>query len=200
MTDPTDRPLTTASPVAAATSAQLRPKRRGLLVVAAGSAAALAGAAVSWRHWMPGEAVGGADDGALLWQQAFDTPAGAPLDMAALRNRPLLVNFWATWCPPCVEELPMLDRFHRQQAAVASGWQVLGVAIDQPSAVQRFLQKTPVKFPVAMAGMQGTELAKALGNDAAGLPFTVALDKGGRVLHRKMGQLSESDLQRWSAA
>ena len=66
--------------------------------------------------------------------------------------------------------------------------------------MRRFLQKTPVQFPIAMAGMQGTDLSKTLGNDAGGLPFTVALDKGGRVLHRKMGQLSESDLQRWSAA
>ncbi len=197
MTDPTDRTSPADSPAAA--SAVPSRQRRGLLVVAAGGVAALAGAAVSWRHWMPGEAAGGTDDAAALWQQSFETPAGAPLDMAALRHRPLLVNFWATWCPPCVEELPMLDRFHRQQAA-GNGWQVLGVAIDQPSAVRRFLLKTPVEFPVAMAGMQGTELAKTLGNDAAGLPFTVALDRGGRVLHRKMGQLSESDLQRWSAA
>ena len=127
MTDPQDRPSPSESPAAP----PLEPvrSRRGLLVVAAGGVAALAGAAVSWRHWMPGGAAGGVDDASVLWQQAFETPAGAPLDMAALRSRPLLVNFWATWCPPCVEELPMLDRFHRQQSA-GSGWQVLGVAID----------------------------------------------------------------------
>ncbi|WP_198970051.1 TlpA family protein disulfide reductase [Xylophilus sp. ASV27] len=179
-------------------AAPQRTRRHWLLGGAAG-AALLAGAGLSWRRHAASDAPAGGDTAELLWQQSFETPEGAPLDLQALRGRRLLVNFWATWCPPCVEELPMLDQFHREQAArAAAAWQVLGVAVDQPSSVRRFLQKTPVAFPVAMAGLQGTDLSKALGNRQGGLPFTVAIGPDGAVLHRKMGQLSHDDLASWS--
>ncbi|XAH24707.1 TlpA disulfide reductase family protein [Xylophilus sp. GW821-FHT01B05] len=174
--------------------------RRWLLGSAA-VVALLAGAGLSWRRYATSAGAASGDTADALWQQSFETPAGAPLDLQALRGRPLLVNFWATWCPPCVEELPMLDSFHREQAGRAgAAWQVLGVAVDQPSSVRRFLQKTPVAFPIAMAGLQGTDLSKTLGNTQGGLPFTVAIGQDGAVLHRKMGQLSHDDLASWSRA
>ena len=89
----------------------------------------------------------------------------------------------------------MLDRFFFEQGG--NGMQVVGLAIDQPSAVRRFLARTPVSFPNGMAGLQGTELAKQLGNSAGGLPFTLVLDHGGQVTGRKMGKLEPSDLQAW---
>ncbi|HSV34620.1 MAG TPA: TlpA disulfide reductase family protein [Ramlibacter sp.] len=126
---------------------------------------------------------------------SFATPAGASLTMQSLRGKPLLLNFWATWCPPCVEELPLLDAFFRENSA--KSWQVLGLAIDQPSSVRKFLQQTPVTFPVGMAGMGGTELAKALGNLSGGLPFTVVIGADGRVLQRRMGRVTAADLAQW---
>ncbi|MES2184625.1 MAG: TlpA disulfide reductase family protein [Pseudomonadota bacterium] len=204
MTDTSPASLPAADPASTGSSgdAAARPSGTGrrALLVGAGAAAVLAG--VSWQllHRRPGAGAGttGADDGALaaLWRQPFETPAGTPLDLQALRGKPLLVNFWATWCPPCVEELPLLDRFHRAQPA--QGWRVLGLAIDQPSSVRRFLEKTPVGFPVGMAGLQGTDLAKSLGNAEGGLPFTVLVDSNGVVTHRKMGQLSPADLAEWT--
>lgn len=131
----------------------------------------------------------------LLWSQRFDTPTGEPLALASFAGKPLLVNFWATWCPPCIEELPLLDRFYRDNAA--SGWQVLGLAIDQPSAVKAFLQKRPLGFPSGLAGFGGTELGKALGNVSGALPFTVVLGAAGSVLQRKMGQVKPEDLAQW---
>ena len=116
--------------------------------------------------------------------------------LAALRGRPLLVNFWATWCPPCVEELPLLSNFFQQSST--KGWQVLGIAVDQPDAVKRFLARSPVSFAVAMAGMAGLELSKSLGNLSGGLPFTVVLTADGEVAHRKMGQVTQTDLSAWS--
>jgi thiol-disulfide isomerase/thioredoxin len=107
----------------------------------------------------------------------------------------LLVNFWATWCPPCIEELPLINAFYRENNA--NGWQVLALAIDRLAPVQSFLAQHPLDFPVAMAGMSGTELVRSLGNLSGGLPFSVAVGGDGSVLQRKLGRLSSDDLAVW---
>ena len=173
--------------------------RRRLLLGGVAAAATLAGAGVAWWRLRPAPAP--ADDAAAvarLWELQFQGPQGTPVAMANFRGRPLLLNFWATWCPPCVEEMPMLDAFYRQNAA--KGWQVLGLAIDQPSAVRSWLQKTPVSFAIGMAGLEGTELARSLGNLTGGLPFTVVFGPDGVVRQRRMGRVSAADLQAWSGA
>jgi thiol-disulfide isomerase/thioredoxin len=116
--------------------------------------------------------------------------------LADFRGKPLLVNFWATWCPPCVEELPLLNAFHRTHKD--KGWQVLGLAVDQPSAVRGFMQKLPLNFPVGMAGFAGTELSRSLGNPSGALPFSVVFDASGTLVHRKIGKVSETDLSQWA--
>ena len=171
------------------------PRRRGLLYAGVAAAAAASGAGWAWWKYRPHSIEQGTAD--ALWNQSFQTPEGQVLAMAPFRGRPLLLNFWATWCPPCVAELPLLNGFFQQQKG--KGWQVLGLAVDQPSAVRTFLARAPVDFPVGMAGLGGTELSRALGNLTGGLPFTVLFAADGRVLHRKMGQISPDELQAWQA-
>jgi thiol-disulfide isomerase/thioredoxin len=130
-----------------------------------------------------------------LWALRFEQPQGGNLEMAALRGRWTLLNFWATWCPPCVKEIPMLDAFHRAQGA--AGWQVVGLAIDGPTPVRQFLSRRPVGFAVGLAGLDGIELVRALGNTSGALPFTVILDPAGAVVDRKLGELVEADLSNW---
>jgi hypothetical protein len=95
-----------------------------------------------------------------------------------------------------VEELPLIDRFYRENQA--KKWQVLGLAVDQPSAVRTWLAQRPLSFPVAMAGFGGTELSKTLGNLSGALPFTVVFGPTGSVLHRKSGKVTEEDLSQWA--
>ena len=168
--------------------------RRRLLYAGVAGAAALAGAGLAWWKWRP-EPV--SQEAAALWPLSFDTPAGSTLAMQSLRGKPLVVNFWATWCPPCVDELPLLDQFFRQN--VSKGWQVVGLAIDQPSAVRTFLERTPISFPVGLAGMGGAELSKELGNLGGGLPFTVVLAGAGQVLQRRIGRVKPGDLEQWAS-
>ena len=142
-----------ASNVSSDTSSAL--SRRSWFAVAA--VAGLAGAGTAWWRYTPAPVA----EGGLaqhLWPLVLETPQGTPLRLAEFQGRKLVLNFWATWCPPCVEELPMLNDFFQAQSS--RGWQVLGLAVDQAAAVRPFLQKRPLQFPVGMAGMGGIELSK----------------------------------------
>ncbi|MCA0177610.1 MAG: TlpA family protein disulfide reductase [Proteobacteria bacterium] len=110
-------------------------------------------------------------------------------------NRPLLVNFWATWCPPCLKEMPELDAF----AAGHPAWQVLGVALDGEEAVRGFLARQPVRFGIALADpMAAMQAMRDLGNAPGGLPFTALLDARGAVRKRELGATSQEKLRSWA--
>jgi thiol-disulfide isomerase/thioredoxin len=168
--------------------------KRQFLTGAVAAVAGLAGAAWAWQRFRPHDVQGGTVE--ALWQHTWEGPEGQPVVMQTYAGRPLLLNFWATWCPPCVEEMPLLNTFY--QAQRDKGWTVLGLAVDQPTAVRQFLQRLPVDFPIAMAGLGGTELSKQLGNTTGALPFTVVFDATGEIAHRKIGQVKPDDLVAWS--
>jgi thiol-disulfide isomerase/thioredoxin len=136
-------------------------------------------------------------DSLKFWDLTFDSPTGQPVALSSLQGRLLLINFWATWCPPCIEELPLINAFYQQNSK--KGWQVLGLAVDNLTPVKNFLIKTPVNFPVALSGMEGIALSKSLGNMSGGLPFTVVIGSQGSVLHRKIGKISIDDLRAWES-
>ena len=178
--------------------------RRKLAFGGVAAIAAAAGIAVSWKKFQPHELTDGekaranppGGQNSAFWNLNFDTPDGKNLAMSSFKSKPLLLNFWATWCPPCIEELPLLDNFYK--TSQAANWQVLGLAVDQPSAVRKWLLAKPLAFPVGMAGLNGTELSKTLGNLAGSLPFTVVFGKSGEVLQRRIGKVSPEDLAAWS--
>lgn len=163
------------------------------------AAAALAGAGAAWWKFQPHGELDGPQAqaaGDAFWTSGFDTPDGKPLAMDSFRGKLLLVNFWATWCPPCVEELPLLDFFYQENKD--KNLQVVGLAVDQPSAVRTWLQTRPLNFPVGMAGLGGTELSKSLGNTSGSLPFTVVFSPSGALLHRKVGKITPEELVQWT--
>lgn len=168
--------------------------RRVWLGVAAG--AATLGVAGGWWYHRP--TTDSAEDALhALWAQTFSGPQGEPVSMAAFRGRKLVINFWATWCPPCVEELPMLHAFHLAQQA--KGWTVLGLAVDRVEPVQRFLTRQPLAFPVAVLGAQGLAVSQSLGNAAGSLPYTAVVGAGGQWVQRKLGRVNANDLAAWAA-
>ncbi len=168
-------------------------RRRRWLTGAMAGAAALTGLGVAWQSNRARQSALTIDS--AFWKLSFSTPEGALLQMRDLHGKPLLLNFWATWCPPCVDELPLLSRFYNEN--LSKSWQFLGLAVDGVEPVKRFLKQAPVAFPVALAGISGMESSRALGNLTGVLPFTVAFGVDGSVLHRKMGQLTATELQAW---
>jgi thiol-disulfide isomerase/thioredoxin len=180
-------------------------QRRQILTVGVAAAAALAGAGVAyWQDQKVKASEASAPQKPVssdlndLWQMQFDTPDGGKLAMQSLKGKPLLINFWATWCPPCVEELPLLEGFYSQNKAKSV--QIVGLAADKSEAVRIFLKKLPLTFPIGITDLSGIALSKSWGNLAGGLPFSVMLAADGRVMQRKMGKLSEEDLKIWLAA
>ncbi|MEY4562019.1 MAG: hypothetical protein RLZZ618_1296 [Pseudomonadota bacterium] len=179
--------------------------RRQLLTAGVALAAAGAGFGLAaWRRSVPVPASSAFDaapkalptDASPIWTLEFDAARGAPIQLQAFFGQPLLVNFWATWCGPCVKEMPMLDAFARAQSA--KGLRVLGLAVDSPTPVREFLLNQAIEFPNGLAGMDGVELSRKLGNSQGGLPFTVVFDAKGVLVDKKMGALTSEDLSGWA--
>jgi thiol-disulfide isomerase/thioredoxin len=177
----------------AASAPTSAPNRRAWMVGGLSVAAGIAGALVAWQKFEPHAVM---DEAVLnFWMQSFERPEGGTLLMQEFQGKPLLINFWATWCPPCIEELPLIDAFYNRNKS--KSLQVIGLAVDQPSMVRRYLTQKPLSFPVGLAGFNGTELGRTLGNAQSVLPFSVIFDAKGRLLAQKAGKLEQSDLDAW---
>lgn len=111
-------------------------------------------------------------------------------------GQPLLVNIWASWCPPCVEEMPELDRFARSQGA--DGVQVLGIALDDPGAVRDFLQRVPVDYPQGIDNPGNADAGVRLGNPRGVLPYSVLVSADGRVLKQRIGPFEHGEIDHWA--
>src|SRR6476620_5883912 len=112
-----------------------------------------------------------------LYAQSMNDPAGASQPLAQWKGKALVVNFWAPWCAPCVEEMPELDALAKDSAA--KGINVIGIGIDSPTNIAQFATKFKISYPLYVAGLSGTELARDFGNKAGGLPYTVLIGADG---------------------
>ena len=170
-------------------------KRRQVVTSLVGTAAVFGGLGWGWRH-LDGASNQPGPHETRWWQSRFERPDGGFLLPSEFKGKPLLLNFWATWCPPCIKELPMLDAFAREQAP--HGWQVVGLALDNLKAVKQFLARFPIGFPIAVAGLDALDLSRELGNQGGQLPFTALWGRDGRLLCVKLGPVTQEDLNSWS--
>lgn len=109
------------------------------------------------------------------------------------RGKILVVNFWATWCLPCREEIPALIKIHDKH--VANGVEIVGIALDDVTKVRDFAMQMNIGYPLLIAGAEILDLGKPLGNRAGVLPFTVVLDRGGQMAYSHTGALTEAGLK-----
>jgi thiol-disulfide isomerase/thioredoxin len=113
--------------------------------------------------------------------------------LAEWRGRVLVINFWATWCPPCREEIPMLNALQTRWGG--KGAQVVGIALDATDAVREFTRQTPLAYPSLIGGNEGARLAERLGDLMGVLPFTVVVDAAGKVAGQHLGEMSAGDAE-----
>jgi len=120
------------------------------------------------------------------------TPRNIPGDFG---GRPLLINVWASWCAPCIREMPELDRFAREQGD--TGVQVLGIALDDLDAVQAFLAQIPVSYPVVVDAPGPDDAGVRVGNVHGVLPYTVLISADGRFVRHKIGPFEDGETAKW---
>jgi thiol-disulfide isomerase/thioredoxin len=163
---------------------------RRVLVLVLGAAAVGAGV---YAYDRSVAARGSTVDTSAFYAQRLRDGVGTERNLADLRGRVVVVNFWATWCVPCVEEIPMFSKVHAEQDSVA----FVGLGIDSPGNVTGFNARFKPSYPLLIAGASGTELARALGNASGALPFTVVLDRDGHVVQSHLGRVDEATLRAW---
>jgi thiol-disulfide isomerase/thioredoxin len=160
--------------------------RRALLFTFAGLVALAAGVGLAlWDRAAP-------DAGALLALSLPDT-SGAQQPLRQWQGKVLVVNFWATWCGPCRDEMPEFVRVQRELGP--EGLQIVGIAIDQRDKVASFAKELDLNYPALIAGYDTLDVAKPLGDGLLGLPFTVVLDRYGHIAHTQLGPMKPAQLR-----
>ena len=135
--------------------------------------------------------------GEAVAELALPRLAGGTLALpSAFAGRPLLVNVWASWCGPCIEEMPELQRY--AQAQGTQGVQVVGVALDDADAVRAFLHQVPVSYPIAFDAPGPRDAGVLLGNPKGALPYTVLIGPDGRILRQKIGPFVHGEVDGWA--
>ena len=134
--------------------------------------------------------------GGLAWAESkvfaieADDLTGQSISLESYQGKALVLNFWATWCPPCVKEMPELEALSQAHPEV----QFVGLAIDTQRNVKRFLEKVPVNYAIYVTGHRGVQIMKTLGNKAGGIPFTLVLNADGSVAQQVLGQIDSAQL------
>jgi len=132
--------------------------------------AAAAGALIA--NWQTRINPASAEAVKALFEREWLSPDQKPISTADWKNKVLVVNFWASWCPPCVEEMPALDKIQGEYDP--KNMLIVGIGIDSPSNIRQFIEKTIISYPIVLGGLGGNEINKMLGNPSGALPFTVS--------------------------
>lgn len=130
---------------------------------------------------------------AALFAQSLPDSMGNVRALAKWKGRALVVNFWATWCAPCVEEMPALSAL--QEELGEKRVQIIGIGIDAPGNIRQFAARYKIAYPLYVGGLGGADLSRSLGNQAGGLPYTVLIDPDGRITKTYLGRLRMNELR-----
>lgn len=157
----------------------------------------LLGGALSATSPVPPAGVAVARRGERIPALVLPDLGGNEIALASLHpGRPLLVNVWASWCGPCIEEMPELQRFATGQGA--NGVQVVGIALDDAANVRDFLQKIPVSYPILIEAAGPADAGVQLGNPKGVLPYSALVSADGRLLKQRIGPFAHGEIDTWA--
>ena len=167
--------------------------RRQWIIISVISLLALLAGVVS-SHWISQTGLASDPSIKAFFANSWQTPDGKPANSENWRNKVLVVNFWASWCPPCVEEMPALSKIAQEYAD--KNVLIVGIGIDSPSNIREFLEKTPVSYSIVIGGLEGSNLSKQMGNTQGALPYTVIINTQGKSIYTKLGKINEDELKK----
>lgn len=183
-------------------SARLHLNKPLVIAIVAGALAGAGGFLMHWHNAGPdatplGASInraGGPAAASLdaLWAAQMKDLSGHPVNLAAYKGRPLVVNFWASWCAPCIEEMPDFQR--ASQTGIGKRAQFVGIGIDSADKMRPFADKLGITYVLLESGAVGLDLVRAVGNPSGALPFTLILDRTGAPVVRKLGKLEYTEL------
>ena len=127
-----------------------------------------------------------------FFANSWQTPDGKTANSENWREKVLVVNFWASWCPPCVEEMPTLDKIAQEYSA--KNVLIVGIGIDSAAKIRDFAANYKISYPLLVSGPEVLDVARHLGNSAGGLPYTVVLARDGAVSGRHLGALQQGQI------
>jgi thiol-disulfide isomerase/thioredoxin len=139
----------------------------------------------------------GSGEGEALWAATFNDLSGKPRALREWRGRVVVCNFWATWCEPCREEIPLL--METRARYLDKGIEVLGIALDNAAKVGEFARSLQITYPILLAEASGLDLMRQVGNKSGGLPYTVVADRSGTLVQRKLGAVKREELEKMLA-
>ena len=163
-------------------------RREALVLGGVGLAAAVAGALLGP---MALQLSSGASE---LLSASFPDAAGRPQRLNQWLGKPIVLNFWATWCAPCREEIPILVDFH--QKYVGKGVEVVGICADQVVKMLEFASAYQMAYTLLVADANVFSLLRKIGNPAGALPYSIVLDRKGGMAYRHIGALKAGELQK----
>lgn len=167
-------------------------RRQWIIICGVGLLALLGGALTS--QWISKAGLASDSSVKAFFANPWQSPDGKPVNTSEWQGKVLVVNFWASWCPPCVEEMPALDLLAQEN--LQQNILFVGIGIDSPSNIREFLKSTPVSYPIVIGGLGGSNLSKQMGNSQGALPYTVIINPKGKDIYTKLGKIDEDELRK----
>lgn len=166
---------------------------RRLLIILVGIATGCTILLATVRHFAQPVQNGGAGNTASLFAATFTDLQGQPQALSQWRNQVLVINFWASWCPPCRDEMPELSDLQERYRQL--GVVVLGISTDDAAIMQQFARNSPVNYPLLAGGGEAMDLAIDMGNGRRALPYTLVLRRDGSISATYLGRIDLQTLE-----
>jgi len=167
-------------------------RRQWIMISGIGLLALLAG--IFSSQWISQTGIASDPSVKAFFANSWQSPDGKTVNSENWQQKVLIVNFWASWCPPCVEEMPTLDKISQEYAS--KNVLIVGIGIDSPSNIREFLEKTSVSYLIVIGGLEGSNLSKQMGNTQGALPYTIIINSKGKSIYTKLGKISEEELRK----